>query len=343
MAAVDPTTKTTYATTDWSHYQRGRPPYPPSLTSLILSYHAQAPNPGYTRLVDIGAGSGIASTPFIPSFKHIHISDPSPSNLSQARSFLASYSAERNLSPPVLEFSQSIGEEAHLHTGPAQADFVICATAAHFIDPDGLAKSIAAMLKPGGTMAVFSYWMPSFPGKTEKFEEAFAQVFDKLVLASLQAREPETKELSETRLANVVERRMTGEGVLDSLPAPGEWFEGVERVYVNAKKGDIPLRGLFQKFAPKGKTVGGKSRVEQGEKEVRYESGRDEEAEGWEFEVDKGWLGNFFDTIRPEGDVDLGEEAKKAMDEWEAVFEKESEGGRVVIRWPAYVVLARRK
>ncbi|KAK3319177.1 hypothetical protein B0H66DRAFT_623615 [Apodospora peruviana] len=43
------------------------------------------------------------------------------------------------------------------------ADIVICATAAHFIGPDGMAKSMTTMLKPGGTMAVFSYWMPSFP------------------------------------------------------------------------------------------------------------------------------------------------------------------------------------
>jgi SAM-dependent methyltransferase len=341
MAAVDPTTKTTYATTDWSHYQRGRPPYPPSLTSLILSYHSQSPNPQYTRLVDIGAGSGIASTPFIPSFSTIHISDPSPSNLSQARSFLTSYATEHNLSP-ALEFSQSTGEEAHLHTGPGQADLVICATAAHFIDPDGLAKSIATMLKPGGTMAVFSYWMPSFPGQSPRFAEAFADVFDKLVLAVLQAREPE-KELSETRLAKVVERRMTGEGVLDSLPAPGEWFEGVKRVYVNAVRGEVPLRGLFQKFAREGETVGGVSRVKEGEEVVRFESGRDEAAEGWEFEADKKWLGNFFDTIRPEGDSELRGEAKRAFEEWERLFEEECPEGKTRVRWPAYVVLARRK
>ncbi|KAK4122072.1 hypothetical protein N657DRAFT_647603 [Parathielavia appendiculata] len=354
MASVDPKTKTTYATTDWNHYQQGRPPYPPSLTELILSYHRRhqqgngIPDSGWNRMVDIGAGSGVASTNFMPFFKTIHISDPSPSNLDQARSFLNDYAGRHNLDP-VLEYSQSTGEEAHAHLIPNSqyADLAICATAAHFIDPDGLASSIAKLLRPGGTLAVFSYWMPSFPEQSRRFSDAFANAFDKVVLHALVAKEAgKGADASRaTQLAKVVRRRMTGKGVLDSLPVPKEWFDDPVRVYINAGppggEMEIALSDLYRKFARPGEQVGGISRVGERDRVVRYETGTHPEADGWEFEVDKKWLSNFFDTIRPPG-VE-SEEAREAYANWERVFKEECPGGKVRINWPAYLVLASRK
>ncbi|GAB1312811.1 S-adenosyl-L-methionine-dependent methyltransferase [Madurella fahalii] len=352
MASVDPKTKTTYATTDWSVYQQGRPAYPPSLTEFILNYHRRHQHgdgntgSGWDRLVDIGAGSGIASTNFMPSFKTIHISDPSASNLDQARSFLTDYARRHNLDP-VLEYSQSTGEEAHTHLTRRQqhADLAICATAAHFIDPDGLAASMAALLRPGGTLAVFSYWMPSFPGRSRRFADAFAAAFDKTVLRALLAKEAgQGGDPSRTRLAGVVRRRMTGSGVLDSLPVPDAAFDDPLRVYINAgdTAAEIPYSELFRKFAPAGEPLSGVSRVAERDRIVRYTTGVDPEAEGWEFEVDKKWLAAFFDTIRPPG-VEMSEEAREVYAEWERVFDEECPDGRVRINWPAYLVLASRK
>ena len=363
MAAVDPKTKTTYATTDWSKYQQGRPPYPPSLTELILNYHSKKPTAGYERLIDIGAGSGVASTNFMPSFQKIHISDPSPSNLEQARSFLSSFATENGLSEKVeLEFSQAVGEEVHLSAGEGQADLVICATAAHFIDPDGLVGSAAKALRRGGTLAVFSYWMPSFPGKSEGFYERFVRVFDEVVLRALLGKvenkpppdwksgengegEGEKWDLSKTHLGKVVSRRMTGEGGLDSLPLPEELFEDGERVYINLDKGEeIPFSGLYKIFAPPGRDrAGGPSRVGERDRIVRYftEKG-DRLAEGWEFEVDKEWLAKFFDTIQPPGVV-TSRGAEEALAEWDRVFAEECPEGRTRIRWPAFVVLGTKK
>ena len=351
MAAVDPKTKTTYATTDWSKYQQGRPPYPSSLTELILNYHSKKPSAGYERLIDIGAGSGVASTNFMPSFSKIHISDPSPSNLEQAKSFLSSFASENGLSDKVeLEFSRAIGEEVHLSAGEGDADLVICATAAHFIDPDGLVSSAAKALRRGGTLAVFSYWMPSFPGQSKGFYEVFVDVFDKVVLRALLSKDEnkpfiEEGDLSKTHLGKVVSRRMTGEGGLDSLPLPESLFEDGERVYINLDKGEeIPFSGLYKIFAPPGSDrVGGPSRVGEGDRVVRYFTGKgDKLAEGWEFEVDKAWLGKFFDTIQPAG-VETSKEAEEALAEWDRVFEEECPSGRTRIRWPAFVVLGTKR
>lgn len=207
--------RTNYDNTDWNKYQQGRPPYPQSFTALVYNYHRRHPSAGWERLVDIGAGSGIAATNFMTDFKIIHNSDPSPWNEQQARDFLSTYAKEHDLTPE-LEFSQSTGEEAYKHVGESAADLVIVATAAHFMDPDGLAECAAKILRPGGTLAVYSYWIPSFLDRSQRFNEVFAKTFDNLVLKALEV----ANDANRARFLDVVKRRMTGVGCLDSLPLP---------------------------------------------------------------------------------------------------------------------------
>ncbi|KAF1952596.1 S-adenosyl-L-methionine-dependent methyltransferase [Byssothecium circinans] len=342
MASLDPKTKSTYATTDWEHYRQGRPPYPQSLTRIIYGYRSRHPSAQWTRLVDIGAGSGVASTNFMPDFKVLHISDPSAANLDQARTFLPNW-AQTHGHNPTLEYSVASGEEAHVGVGEGNADLVICATAAHFIDPDGLAESIARMLRPGGTMAVFSYWMPTFPGRSKEFHDVFERVWDELVVKSLLSGEKGKDDPSQTRLAKVVQRRMSGKGVLDSVPIPQELFTDAQRVYINAKSGEIAYRAIFEKFLPAGGEPWGIAKVDSGEKIVHYATGTDEEAEGWLFEVDRKWLSNFVNTIRPANSNMTEEEAREAYAEWNKVFDEECGDGVLRVLWPAYLVLATRK
>ncbi|KAF2204079.1 hypothetical protein GQ43DRAFT_438278 [Delitschia confertaspora ATCC 74209] len=335
MASLDPKTKSTYATTDWVHYRQGRPSYPKSLTDIIYTYRRRHPNTCWTRLVDIGAGSGVASTSFLPDFKIIHISDPSSSNTEQSRSFLPNWAEKHGIQDVQFEYSEATGEEAYLKTGEGEADLAICATAAHFIEPDGLVESIARMLRKGGTLAVFSYWMPNFPGRSRKFHDIFSKTWDDLVLKPLQENDG-GEDLSNTRLAKVVERRMSGNGVLDSVPLPEELFEDATRVYINARSGKIAMTDLFAKYKPRNI-----SRVKEGEKIVHYETGKDKEAEGWEFEVDGKWLRNFVNTIRP--NKIEGDEAEEAFAEWETAIKEECPDGTFKVLWPAYLVLATRK
>ncbi|OJJ88365.1 uncharacterized protein ASPGLDRAFT_41931 [Aspergillus glaucus CBS 516.65] len=270
MASVDPQIQTTYATTDWDHYRQGRPSYPASLTEIIYSYRRRHPKAGWVRLVDVGAGSGVAATNFMTDFQTIHNSDPSPWNEEQARAFLSEWAQQHTLNP-FLEYSQSSGEKAYFQTGEQSADLVICATAAHFMHPDGLVDSIGRMLRPGGTLAIFSYWMPSFPGRSERFHDVFGQTFDNLVLSKLLSC---TDDVGRAKLAKVVERRMTGKGVLDSVPLPEDIFKDPLRVYINTDDAEVPYGSFFAKVSP-----GGVSRVKDGEHLVHYHTGTDKEAE----------------------------------------------------------------
>lgn len=340
MATLDPTTKSTYATTDWDHYQKGRPPYPASLKELIYKYHRQHAGAQWKRLVDVGAGSGVAAANFLADFSTAHISDPSPANLEQARAFLSSKSSDCGTK---LEYGVATGEHAHEQAGEGSADLVICATAAHFIDPDGLVSSAARMLRPGGTMAVFSYWMPTFPKQSAHFHDVFARTWDRLVLHSLQSAEPGV-DLAQTRLAKVVARRMAGRGVLDSVPLPEDVFETPLRAYINpGSSGEIPYHDLFRKFEGPDRQPSGISRVSRRDQIVHYQTGADPEAEGWAYQVDRAWLSVMINTIRPENSTLSNEATQEAYAEWNEAFEEECPSKKLDILWPAYVVLARRK
>ena len=337
MASADPKTKTTYATTDWAEYQKGRPSYPPSLTEIIYNYRRRHSKAGWERLVDVGAGSGIASINFMPDFKVVHISDPSPSNEEQARPFLSNW-ADRHGLEAALEYSQSTGEETYMKTGEKQADLVICATAAHFIDPDGLAASIAKMLRPGGTLAVFSYWMPTFPDQSQHFHDVFAKTLDSLVLKPVLS----GNDSGRAMIAKVLERRMTGKGALDSLPLPEDLYDDTLRVYINSGTDEIPYRALSRQFAPANQKLGGISRVNPRDQIVSYQSGINPEAEGWSFDADKKWLSNFLDTVRPLNKKLPEEQSRGVYAEWERVFDDECPTGTVRLLWPVYVALATR-
>ncbi|PYH94038.1 hypothetical protein BO71DRAFT_399205 [Aspergillus ellipticus CBS 707.79] len=338
MASVDPTTKTTYGTTDWKSYTQGRPPYPASLTEIIYAYRRQHPHAQWDRLVDIGAGSGVASTNFLAEFKTIHNSDPSPSNESQARAFLPDWAARHGLDR-TFEYSQASGEDAYTKTGEGLTDLAICATAAHFIDPDGLVTSIGKMLRPGGTMAVFSYWMPNFPQQSSRFHDVVAQTFENVILK----RRGQGDAAARTLLAKSMERRLVGRGVLDSVPLPEEYFEDPVRVYINPPPDGLPFKELFVKYGSAGPPSSDMDRVRETDRIVEYHTGVDSEAEGWAFDVDRNWFLVFLNTFLSPDQKLTPENSREQLAHWEKVCDEECPTGRLRAQWVAYLVLGTRK
>lgn len=338
MADFAAKNKSTYANTDWDFYQTGRPPYPSSLTGIIYDYRNRHANAAWDLLVDVGGGSGLAATSFMKEFKTTHNSDPSPQNEIVARAFLSQWAAKRGLKP-YLEFSQATGESVHEAVGDKRADLVICATAAHFIDPDGLAASAARMLKPGGTLAVYSYWMPRFPGKSFEFHDTFERAFEAIVLGAVN-RSAGGAAAARVRIEAAIQRRLGGNGALDSVPLPADLYEDPTRVYINAGKETTFTRVYTRFMAPT--PLGLPSRVASGDRIVHYETGKDLEAEGWVFEVERTFLDNFFNTIRPRN-VEESDEAKQAEAEWTRVYEKECPNGKTLIEWPCYLALGTKR
>ena len=220
------------------------------------------------------------------------------------------------------------------------ADLVISATAAHFMDPDGLSESIGKILKPGGTLAVYSYWMPTFPGQSKRLHDAFAEALASLILKPALR---EGGEKAKGMLTKVITRRMPGNGGLDSLPLPEDVWENVKRVYINSPGEEIPYRELSKQLSLDKEMLKKGTRVGVSDEISKYESGVDAEGEGWAFDADKGQISAFLDSVRPFGDKMEEGEYRRIYGEWEKVFDEECPGGKVRIAWPVYVALATKK
>ena len=274
----------------------------------------------------------------MPDFETVHSSDPSPANGSKAREFLADWARCHGLNT-ALEFSQCSGEETYNEVGEKQADMVICATASHFMDPDALIDSCAKMLRPGGTLAIFSYWMPFFPRQSQRFQDLFLKAYQNL------AHKPLLQSVNDANRAQItkyVARTMSGDAPLDCLPLPEEIFDDPRRVYINNTIGKKPYFDMYLELTPT-KSIKDISRVNSRDRIVSYRSGRDLEAEGWAFEASKEWIDSFFDTLPTIESGRKSAEGMRAYEEWEQVFKAECPTGNVEIVWPAYIVLATQK
>ncbi|CCF56940.1 hypothetical protein KAFR_0B06440 [Kazachstania africana CBS 2517] len=142
-----------------NHYHNVRPTYPSSLVEAILSYHTGERD----TVIDIGCGTGFASSLFAPSFKHAIGIDPSDSMLQTARST----NTQKNLS-----FVKSFGEDVDKVVSH-EVDMVIGAESIHWCDLDILFEKINTVLRKDGTFAFWFYIQPEFIDLGKKASEIY--------------------------------------------------------------------------------------------------------------------------------------------------------------------------
>jgi SAM-dependent methyltransferase len=121
-----------------SEYAACRPGYPPALftyLSDLCDHHDLA--------WDCAAGSGQASLPLAEKFRRVLATDISESMLARAPRH------------PSLEFRVCRAEESGL--GDSTTDLVTVAQALHWIDLDAFYAEVHRVLRPGGSLAVWSY------------------------------------------------------------------------------------------------------------------------------------------------------------------------------------------
>ena len=333
MSNIDPSTATTYANLDWDHYVQSRPPYPQSLRDVIYNYRRTHPKALWERLVDVGSGVGIASTIFASDFNLVYLLDHSPQNNEKARVFLGEW-VQRHSLKTKLEITESTAEEGHEFV--KDADLLICATTAHFIDPDSLITSAARMLRPGGTLAICSYMVPVFPDQSKHFSDTFCKAVTRTIGLCIPPGDEDAKSL----LSRATARISAGDGLLDSVPVPKEFFEDVQRVHINPDAEKV--MDIFRSSFPVPcKPI--PSRVDGDERKLYYNSGKDWQAEGWCFPVDSKWLHNFMATTRP-ANIEMSDEQYQSMyGEWDRVFESECPSGSTRALWGVNLILATRK
>jgi len=131
-------------------YSESRPTYPASWFSMLASLTAN-----HQLAWDVGAGNGQASLSIAEHYDRVIATDISREQLNLARKHTKVTYA---LTPPVMtdeELSSIVGEEGSV-------DLVTVATAVHWFDLEPFYAQVKRVLrKPGGVIAVWSYWTPS--------------------------------------------------------------------------------------------------------------------------------------------------------------------------------------
>jgi SAM-dependent methyltransferase len=121
-------------------YDLGRPSYPPEAVDWMLD-QARVGNPGLTRVVDLGAGTGKFTATLLGRGLEVTAVEPDP--LMRARL------AEKL---PTVDTLTGSGE--HLPLTDADTGLVTVAQAWHWVDVAKTSTEVARVLQPGGALAL---------------------------------------------------------------------------------------------------------------------------------------------------------------------------------------------
>lgn len=261
-----------------------------------------------------------------PHFEKVIVSDAGQANITSAKRNLASQS------PLDSKFTcvHAPAESVHASIPPASVDFVSVGMAFHYFDAPRAMRSIAAMLKPGGTLAAVTYGFNlHFPGRPQ---------LDKLWYAA--ASRESLRLIREGKLfPAAIKGLASAMAGLDPLPLPVELFEpGAQRILVNVH-GDVhtdgdPAAGRPLSFVDEDCSAWEVAPCRVGQDDVR----RVVKDQNWRREADVAWLRGFLASSQ----MGFGE-STWAVDAWRALEEEVGRaGGRVLVEWPVAMVLATR-
>ncbi|OCL01852.1 methyltransferase domain-containing protein [Glonium stellatum] len=135
-------------------YAQRRPSYHPNLYQTIIDHHTSTGGQ-LDILLDVGCGPGTAVRGLAPHFTHAVGLDPSEGMISTARSL----GGVASTSEPI-RFDVSTAEDLGQHLSPpilnASVDLITASTAAHWFDMSRFWPRAAQVLKPGGTVALWT-------------------------------------------------------------------------------------------------------------------------------------------------------------------------------------------
>jgi SAM-dependent methyltransferase len=148
-------------------YQRGRPRYPDSIFELLTERCGLRPG---ARVLEIGAGTGLATEPLLAAGAHVVAVEPGDG---LAAILAADHTCER------LEIFVKDFEAVDL---PGRFDLAVAATALHWLDPVTSTAKIAGLVRPGGWLAA---WWNEFgdPKRPTIFRDRLDEVYHDLLPA----------------------------------------------------------------------------------------------------------------------------------------------------------------
>jgi hypothetical protein len=266
----------------------------------------------------------------------VHLLDPSPLNHEKAKVFLGEHVTIQKW-PTKLEFTVGKAEEyadERAVAAESGASLAICATAAHFIDPSMLIRAMYNMIRPGGTMAIYSYWIPIFPDLNPGLGDIFGKTVTKAM--KLCIRDEKTRLL----FVDAGSRLCAGTAVLDAIAVPRNLFEDVQRIQINPQT--LVAMDSYREDPP-APYMTLPSQVGQHEDMITYVEGTDAEADGWSKIVDLDFLQGMVRTILP-ADIKLSEEQHEALyGDLARAFAAECPSGSARVTWGLNMILATKR
>jgi len=142
------TTFRVYNSNQAATYAANRREYPDELNQIIIEYHISTRG-SFDTLLDVGCGPGNATRGFAKFFKTAIGADPSPSMIEQARKHPGNKS---------IRFESATSETLDTIPDLAQGsvDLLTAGAAAHWFEMPEFWAQAAKILKPGGTVAIWT-------------------------------------------------------------------------------------------------------------------------------------------------------------------------------------------
>ncbi|PNP74112.1 hypothetical protein FNYG_12556 [Fusarium nygamai] len=154
-----------YTTDQASDYAAGRLGYTDALIDFILNYH-RSTNGETGRVLDVGCGPGTATQKLAPHFDLAYGVDPGESMIKTATTL----SGKTRTGDPIVYILCTAEDIDKINDIPhSSVDMITAATAAHWFDMPRFWAAAAKLLKPGGTVAIWTVFRQpgSFNSNTE--------------------------------------------------------------------------------------------------------------------------------------------------------------------------------
>lgn len=170
-----------YTSDQGAIYAQARSDYHPNFYKRVIDYHASTGGQ-FGTVIDVGCGPGKVARTLAPRFEKAVGFDPSEGMITTAKG-LGGISATGR----PIDFIHSSAErlDCGADTAPVPngtADLIVAATAAHWFDMSKFWPRVAQLLRPGGTVAIWSGYRqcfhPSLPN-AEAIESTLTDIHDR--------------------------------------------------------------------------------------------------------------------------------------------------------------------
>ncbi|KAH8904894.1 S-adenosyl-L-methionine-dependent methyltransferase [Coniochaeta sp. PMI_546] len=157
-----------------ANYAQHRRDYHPDLYQIIIDYHTSTGGQ-FDTLLDVGCGPGTATRSLAPHFTNAIGIDPSEGMVTAART-LGGVTASSNPVRFEVSTAEDLGSQLSPPVQDGSVDLITAATAAHWFDMPAFWKRAAQVLKPGGSVALWTSASMSVSPSTPKAAEIQAAI-----------------------------------------------------------------------------------------------------------------------------------------------------------------------